>query len=74
MKTTYISVPLLDEGTPTAVITPATPLGGDVYLLGTPKQYDPEDIVMEFLPGTKVHAVMKDIRGRQILLAVSKAE
>ncbi len=53
-ETVEIYVPLLEEGTPTIRPTMAIPLGGDLYKVLPTPNYDPEDEIWEFLPGSIV--------------------
>ena len=69
---TIVCVELLDEGSPTLLLTPAETLGNGLYKLLTPKQYDPEDIVMQFLPGSVVRCEKRDNGGKEILYAVEQ--
>ena len=72
-KTMEVYVVLLEEGTDTIRGTQAIDLGdGTFKLLPTPN-YDPEDEIWEFLPGSivKVRSV-KDYRGNDIMLAYAK--
>lgn len=70
-----IFIPLLEEGTPTIRPTQAISLGQDRYkILATP-DYDPEDEVWAFLPGTVVRAKwVKGYKGNLILQAIAQID
>lgn len=72
--TTEIFVPLLEEGTPTIRPTQAIPLGNGTYKVLPTPDYDPEDEVWEFLPGSVVQCDMIEdmIEGGNILRAYKK--
>lgn len=74
MSTTIkIYVQLLEEGTDTARATTAVVLGNGLYKLLPTSNYDPEDEVWEFLPGSVVKCnLVKDADGEEIMLAVRK--
>lgn len=59
MQTVEIYVSLLEEGTPTARATQAVPLGNGTYRLLPTPNYDPEDEIWEFLPGSVVRCEMR---------------
>ncbi len=66
---------LLEEGTPTARPTQAIPLGNNTYKLLPTPNYDPEDEIWEFLPGSVVKCIhAKTDKGVSILLATEKVE
>ncbi len=70
--TVEVFVPLLDEGTPTLRGTQALPLGEGLYKVLLPvSNYDPEDEVWEFPPGSIVRCVetTSAITGKKILKA-----
>ena len=69
-----IYVPLLEEGTPTVRGTQAIPLGGDLYKVLPTSDYDSEDEIWEFLPGSIVRCdVAVDPRnGEKFLRAIEK--
>jgi hypothetical protein len=61
---------LLDEGTDTAKGTEAIELDNGLYKLLPTSDYDPEDEIWEFLPGSIVKCIeAKDHKGNSILLA-----
>jgi hypothetical protein len=66
-----VFVTLLEEGTDTIRPTKATVIRDGVYQLLASTDYDPEDEIWEFLPGTVVECkeTYTDT-GRPILLAV----
>ncbi len=71
-NTIKMYVQLLDEGDITARPTQAIPIGNGTFRLLPTKNYDPEDEVWEFLPGSIVRALnTTDDKGRSILLAVA---
>jgi len=73
-RTIKIFVELLDEGTPTMRGTQAIDLGNGLYeVLPTP-DYDPEDEVWEFLPGSVVMLEKRVGYPGEYLLAVAKHE
>lgn len=49
-----ILVNVLDEGTPVFQECESEIVGPNTYKVGEPAMYDPEDLVLEFLPGTIV--------------------
>jgi hypothetical protein len=53
-NTVEIYIPLLEEGTDTLRPTQAVPLGNNLYKILPTPNYDPEDEVWEFLPGSTV--------------------
>ena len=65
--TVTVYVQLLEEGTDTIRPTQAIPLGGDLYKLLPTMNYDPEDEIWEFVPGSVVRckrssgAIVKDV-------------
>lgn len=74
-KTIEVYVVLLEEGTPTIRGTQAVDLGGGVVKLLPTENYDPEDEIWEFLPGSIVKVKpTKDYRGDPILLVHGKVE
>ncbi len=60
-KIIEISVYLPEENVDTWIITTAEFLGNGLYKILPPDRYDPEDIVMEFLPGTIVRVKEKTL-------------
>ena len=71
-KTAEIYVSLLEEGTPTARPTHAIPLSNGLFKILPTSNYDPEDEIWEFLPGTIVRCEKRNYRGDDYLLAVEK--
>lgn len=70
--TVKIYIELLEEGTPTIRGTDAISLGNGVYkVLATPN-YDPEDEIWKFLPGSLVRCEPRKNFGEEILYAVEK--
>ncbi len=59
MKLININVYLPEEAVDTWVTTRAEDLGDGLYKILLPENYDPEDMVMEFLPGSVVRAEEK---------------
>lgn len=70
--TVEIYVQLLEEGTPTVRGTQAIPLPNGVYKLLPTPDYDPQDEIWEFLPGSIVQCEARDNWGKEILLAVKQ--
>ena len=67
-----IYIPLIDEGTSVVRPTTAISLGGDLYrVLATP-DYNPEDEIWEYLPGTVVRCSRKVRNGEEILVACAR--
>lgn len=71
-KTAEIYVSLLEEGTPTARPTQAIPLSNGLFKILPTSNYDPEDEIWEFLPGSIVRCEKRNYRGDDYLLAVEK--
>ena len=72
-KTVKIYIQVLEEGTDTARGTQAVDLGGGVYKILPTPNYDPEDEIWEFLPGSFVKCIVTtDDKGNDILLAVEQ--
>ncbi len=68
-----IYVQLFDEGVPTARPTKAIYIGNELYRVLPTPDYDPEDEVWEFLPGSLVRCkVTREGWAREMLLAVEK--
>ena len=66
-----IYVELLEEGTDTWRATKAINLGNGTYQLLPTENYDPEDEIWAFLPGTIVGVKQSsDFHGRLITIAV----
>lgn len=64
---------MLEEGTDTIRETQAIHLGGDLYKLLPTPNYDPEDEIWEFIPGSIVRcAVTNNFRDKNVLLAMEK--
>jgi hypothetical protein len=72
MKNVKVYVPLLEEGTPTLRGTQAVPLSNGLYKLLPTLNYDPEDEIWAFLPGSIVRCVPKKDRTGKYLEAVEK--
>jgi hypothetical protein len=66
----YVDLP--EEGSPTFLQTPAEVLGNGHYKLLTPQKYNPDDVVMQFLPGAIVRCEVKNNGGEEILVAVAQ--
>jgi hypothetical protein len=75
MNTTEIKVyvPLLEEGHPTVRGTQAITLGNGHYRLLPTPNYNPEDEVWEFLPGSIVRCEKRVLQGKEYLVAIAKA-
>lgn len=65
-----VFVRLLDEGTVVFRPSPAHYIGNSAYQLETPSDYDQEDEVWEFPPGSVVICETRDIGGESALVAV----
>jgi hypothetical protein len=66
-----IYIEMLDEGTSSLMETTAVPIDSGLYIVQSPKNYDPEFDWLEFLPGDQVR--LKNIRlhnGQEGLLAI----
>ncbi len=73
LNTQTVYIELLEEGTDTWRPTQAEVLGNDLYKLLPTADYDPEDEVWKFLPGTIVRCEEKETDdGEVVLLAVEK--
>jgi hypothetical protein len=72
MKIVDVCVNLLEEGTPTLRIADAVPMPNGFYKLLPSPNYDPEDEIWEFLPGSIVRCVVKNDRNGEYLEAVEK--
>lgn len=68
--TVYVDLP--EEGSPTLLRTPAIALGNGLYKLLIPTKYNPEDVIMQFLPGSVVRCEQRNNGGEEILLAVEQ--
>lgn len=65
-----VFVELLEEGTPTIRGTRAIDMGDSTYKLLPTENYDPEDEIWEFLPGSIVRCRSgRDNKGNAILIA-----
>lgn len=72
-NTVKVYVHLLGEGTVTARGTLAIHLGSGLYKLEATPNYDPEDEIWQFLPGSLVKCIhAKDHHGNDILLAIEQ--
>jgi hypothetical protein len=69
-----VYVRLLDEGTVVFRPSPAQPLGGGVYRLETPPDYDQEDEIWEFPPGSIVLCEVRQFDGAKALIAVKNRD
>lgn len=73
IETVRISVRLLEEGTPCARPTQAVPLANGLYKILPTENYDPEDEIWEFVPGSIVRcALVKGEFLTDVFLAVEK--
>jgi hypothetical protein len=70
---TTVYVQLLDEGTPTWRPAPAVDLGEGQYRLLPTDNYDPEDEVWEFLPGTVAICEPRQLSDGVYLVAIRSA-
>lgn len=65
----YVRLP--EEETPTSRPTQAIALGNGLYKLLPTENYDPDDELWEFLPGSIVHVEkVFTANGKEILLAI----
>ena len=72
-KRTMVYVHLLEEGTPTSRGTEAIPLGNNIYKLLATEDYDPNDEVWQFLPGSIVRCEQSTTADNEpILLAIEQ--
>ena len=70
-KSIEVYVTLLEEGTDTIRSTMAEDMGNNTYKLLPTPNYDPENEVWEFLPGSIVRCeVTNKYRDKNLLLAV----
>ena len=72
-KTIKVYVELLEEGTPTIRGTQAIDLGDGTAKLLPTHNYDPEDEIWEFVPGTVVKIKEVNNGGEKLLFAYDKA-
>lgn len=71
LNTIEICVRLLEEGVPTLKLTTAEILGGGKYRILASEDYDSEDEIWEFVPGSVVRAMSSQTDdGEDIFLAV----
>ena len=74
-QTVRVYVVLLEEGTDTIRPTQAVDLGNGTYRLLPTPNYDPEDEIWEFPPGTVVRIKpWEDAYGNPLMLAFEKVE
>jgi hypothetical protein len=72
-KSIEVYVTLLEEGTDTIRPTMAEDMGNNTYKLLPTPNYDPENEVWEFLPGSIVRCeVTNKYRDKNLLLAVER--
>ena len=71
---TRIYVELLDEGTFVMRPVEARRIGGNLFEILRPVDYDPDDEVWKFKPGEIVECVRDDSRGTRRVVAVRVAE
>lgn len=73
-ETVLIYIQLLGEGSPAARGTQAVPMGDGRYRVLPTPDYDPEDEIWEFPPGSIVRCEKTlSARGTEILLAIESA-
>lgn len=65
-----IYIELLEEGTPTWRPTNAEKISEDLYRVLTIDDYDPEDEIWEFPPGSIVRVKLERVRGTDYLFAI----
>jgi hypothetical protein len=68
-----IYIPLIHEGTPVVRPTQGVPMGGNVFLVRATADYDPNDEIWEFMPGSTVNCFLERHEGDDILVARSLA-
>lgn len=71
--TELIYIPLLNEGVPVVRPTQGRPLGARKFLVLATPDYDAEDELWEFPPGSVVLCVSEDHEGQTLLVARSLA-
>ena len=69
MRTIYIR--LLDEGTDVLRPTEAEELANGLFKLMPTSEYDPDDEKWEFIPGSLVRGVIREMEGQAVLIAVA---
>lgn len=69
MNTETIYINLLEEGSPTARPTQAESLGNGTFRVLPTPNYDPENEIWEFLPGTIVRCKLCSSSKGEVLLA-----
>lgn len=69
LHTETIYIPLLDEGLPVLRPTQAEPLGNARFLVLPTPEYDPENEIWEFPPGSVVSCEIEHHEGRELLVA-----
>lgn len=72
-STHEVYVPLLGEGTDVRRPTRAVACGPKTFRLLATDDYDPDDEIWEFLPGTVVECRPGTIGGREVLVAIARA-
>ncbi len=72
MKSAEIYIMLLGDEEGTLRPTQAIPLSNGLYKILPTSNYDPEDEIWEFLPGSIVKCEKRTYRGNDYLLAVEK--
>jgi len=72
MNTVEIYVQLLGDEEGTLRPTQAIPWGKNLYKILPTPDYDPEDEVWEFLPGSIVRCETQNYQGRDYLRAIEK--
>lgn len=69
---TIIYIRLPEEETPTLKRAEAIQVGDNRYQILIPADYDPEDEIWQFPPGSLVRCEVRKNSGEEILLAVEK--
>ena len=73
-NTEIIYIELLDEGTKVFRPTFGVPLGGSRYRVLETSDYDADDEVWKFVPGSVVRCIRKKEDGEEILIATELVE
>lgn len=74
MSNRLVYVELLDEGSPTIRGTQAIEMGNNLFQLLPTPDYNPEDEVWEFLPGSVVRCEERENFGERLLIAVEEVK
>jgi hypothetical protein len=69
---TKIYIRLLDEGTDVFRPTDAEPVGSQFFQVLPTSNYDEEDEVWEFAPGSVVECEQRQLGGEEVLVAIKR--